>query len=204
MEVMYSNSADNQFFINNSFIGFKGEISDLSVIINDLKNINLKPNKKVRNILNDIDDLKKLGLSEDILKLKISELSYGEYKLILLLKIVESKPKIIILNNFDLGFNSKMKSKISKYIKTINALEKTSFVIISNDLIFLNKNIKHLIIAQNKIIKYQGDIITAIKQNLLEKPEIIKFIEEANKHNAKLDYTLDSKELLKGIYRSVF
>jgi hypothetical protein len=57
---------------------------------------------------------------------------------------------------------------------------------------------------KNKIIKYQGDIITAIKQDLIEKPVIIKFIDMANEKNAKLDYTLDNKELLKGIYRSVF
>ena len=111
---------------------------------------------------------------------------------------------IIILNNFDLGFNNKIKSKISKLIKTVNAENKTNFIVISNDINFINKTTKHIIISKNKIIKYQGDILTAIKQGFIDKPPIISFIDMANEKGANLDYTLDSKELLKGIYRSVF
>ena len=38
---------------------------------------------------------------------------------------------------------------------------------------------------------------------LFELPEIIKFINLANKKGAELTYTFDSKELLKDIYRGV-
>ena len=63
---------------------------------------------------------------------------------------------------------------------------------------------KTIIIMKNGIIKYQGDLLNGILQGLLPKPEIIKFIDLANKKSANLAYTLDEKELLKDIYRSVF
>jgi energy-coupling factor transporter ATP-binding protein EcfA2 len=204
MEVMFANQKENIFGTNN-FIGLYGESSDLGVLFTSIKEIKLKDNAKVKSIINKNNIyLKDLNIKEDILKKRISALSYAEYKLILLLKVVSLKPDVIILNNFDLGFNDKDKSHISKFIKTINATYHTIFIVITNDLIFMNKNCKHIIIMKNKIIKYQGDIITAIKQDLIEKPVIIKFIDMANEKNAKLDYTLDNKELLKGIYRSVF
>ena len=200
---MYSNG-DNKYFYNRSFIGFIGEASDLSTIVNDLNEIKLKPNRKVKSIIRDINALETLGLNSNILKCKIKDLSYTEYKLIMLIKVCELKTNLVVLNNLDLGLNHKVKSYVSKYLKVVNANYKTNFIVISNDLLFINKVAKHIIISKNKIIKYQGDAITAIKQGLIEKPPIIKFIDMANKENAQLDYTLDNKELLKAIYRSVF
>ena len=58
---------------------------------------------------------------------------------------------------------------------------------------------------KNQIIKYQGTIINGIKAGFIPKNEIINFIDEANKEkNAELEYYLETKELLKAIYRSVF
>lgn len=206
MEVIYSNNIDNNYFANRNFIGFLGESKDLSILVSDLNEIKIKQNQKVKKTIPDYEEaFNILGLHNNLLKCKVKDLSYSEYKLVLLIKTCSKHPNLIILNNFDLGFNHKMKSKISRYIKTINATYHTNFIIISNDILFINKNAKHIIIAKNKIIKYQGDIITAIKQNLIEMPQIIKFITIANRDkNACLDYTLDNKELLKAIYRSVF
>ena len=52
---------------------------------------------------------------------------------------------------------------------------------------------KTIIIMKNGIIKYQGDLLNGILQGLLPKPEIIKFIDLANKKSANLAYTLDEK-----------
>ncbi len=204
MEVMYSNSINNKYFNNRAFIAFMGEVSDLNTIVSDISDTKLKPNKKVKKFINNIAYLDIVGLSYDVLKMRVGTLSDTKLKLIKLINVCEKHPHLIILNNFDLGFNYKDKSKISKLIKTINAEYKTNFIVISNDLIFLNKISKHLIISKNRIIKYQGDIISAIKQGLVDKPPIIDFIDLANKKKAKLSYTLDNKELLKDIYRSVF
>ena len=55
------------------------------------------------------------------------------------------------------------------------------------------------------ILKYLNDEFKNIYKSRvkIEYPEIIKFIRLANKSNAKLSYTVDNKELLKDIYRSV-
>ena len=204
MEIIYSNSNNNKYFKNRSFTSFIGEASDLSTIVNDMTELTIKKNAKVKKLVNNIDFINMLGLSPDILKSRLNEISYSEYKLILLIYVCEMHPDLVILNNLDLGLNHKDKSKISKFIKLINAEYKTSFLIISNDILFLNRISKHLIIAKNKIIKYQGDIISAIKSGLVSKPPIIEFIELANEKGANLTYTLDNKELLKDIYRSIF
>ena len=50
-----------------------------------------------------------------------------------------------------------------------------------------------------------GNMLDIVLENsrLFELPEIIKFINLANKKGAELTYTFDSKELLKDIYRGV-
>lgn len=205
MEIKYTKNIETSFFASKNIIGFLGEEKDLLFLLPNLEEQKIKFNSKVKRIINkNKDDFNMLGLKDELLNKKISELSSSEFKLICLIKTVYELPKVIVLNNFDLGLNSKQKSKLSKYLKTINALYKINFVIISNDLLFVNKNTKHIIITKNKIIKYQGDLINALKQNLVEKPPIIEFIDMANEKGANLEYTLDNKELLKAIYRSVF
>ena len=79
------------------------------------------------------------------------------------------------------------------------------FIIISNNPVYLNNISKYIIVMKNQIIKYQGTIINGIKAGFIPKNEIINFIDEANKEkNAELEYYLETKELLKAIYRSVF
>ena len=79
------------------------------------------------------------------------------------------------------------------------------FIIISNNPVYLNNISKDIIVMKNQIIKYQGTIINGIKSGFIPKNEIINFIDEANKEkNAELEYYLETKELLKAIYRSVF
>ena len=148
--------------------------------------------------------LEVLKSNKEFLNKKISDLSYSEYKILLLLDIVSKNPKLMILNYFDVGFNSKYKRKIIKLIKFIKASLNINFIVISNDVNFMNKLVKHVIVCKNKIIKYQGSIINAIKEEYIEEPPIYNFVRLANKKGANLEYTLDGKDLLKDIYRSVF
>ena len=134
-----------------------------------------------------------------------SALSIKEIKSLLsMLDIVNKNPKLMILNYFDVGFNSKYKRKIIKLIKFIKASLNINFIVISNDVNFMNKLVKHVIVCKNKIIKYQGSIINAIKEEYIEEPPIYNFVRLANERGANLEYTLDGKDLLKDIYRSVF
>ena len=205
MEIMYYNNAENNNIKLRKFTGFIGLLTDLQAIIPKIEVPKIRENKKVKKLIKKKDNNAKIfEFSNEIYKKRYNELSKGEKKLVTLVHLCNQNPSTIILNHFDIGFNAKIKSRISRYIKTINATKNTNFIIISNDVFFINKNVKHIIIAKNKIIKYQGDILTAIKQKYINEPEIFKFIDLANEKGANIDYTLDSKELLKSIYRSVF
>ena len=193
MEVMFSNNPNNGFFDIKQFVGFYGEISDLEILIDNL-------DKKVIN--KDYFDI--LDLDKPFLNKKIEDMSKCEYKLMLLLAVIEDRPKLIVLNYFDVGFNGKFKRKIIKLIKLIKASLGINFVVISNDVIFVNKVVKHVVVCNKKIIKFQGKVLDAIKEGYIEEPPIYDFIKLANEKGANLEYTLDSKDLLKDIYRSVF
>lgn len=205
MEIMYVEKAKTNYFSNKNFIGFFGTLDDLNVLLDNITTIKIKRNYKVSKYLKKSKEyLEIVDEANELTSKRINDLSTTELKLVKLLKIIGLNPNIIVLNNFDLGFPPKYKSKIKKLIEYANAEHKINFIIITNDIVFLNKIVKHIIISKNRIIKYQGDILTAIKQNYLEKPPILEFIELANKKNANLEETLNNKELIKNIYRSVF
>lgn len=201
---MYSVNPNNGYFAKKSFVGFFGEAYDLKILVDNLSFLRLD-NKKVSKYVDynkEYFDI--LGLDKDILKKKVNDLGYSDYKLVLLLHSLSKNPSIVVLNYFDVGFTHKDKSKINKFIKLINASKKVSFILISNDIIFMNKVCKHVIVCKKRIIKFQGTVMDAIESGYIEKPVIMDFVDKANEKGAKLDYTLDNKELLKSIYRSCF
>lgn len=206
MEVMYLNRIPNNYFSNLPFVGLIGEEQDLQILLPNYNEVKINNKKKVKNIIKkDEGYFHALSLDDNFFNKKIEELGSYENKCLLLLKTLSLKPELIILNNLDLGINDREKARLSNFIKTLNATFKINFVIISNNILFQNFMCKHFIIMKNRIIKYQGELLNAIKQKLVPKPEIIKFIDLANsKKDANLSYYLDNKELLKAIYRSVF
>lgn len=199
MEIAYINKINNNYFNNKTFTSFIGELKDLEIILADIRHVKLNNKKKVKNYIdkeylvdNMIDSTK-----------KISKLSFSEKQFIKLICAIKEEPELIILNNYDLNLNPLDKLKLINLLRKINHEKNIKFIIISNDTIFLNKLCQYLIMMKNGIIKYQGNIINAIKQNRINKPNIIRFIESANELDANIDYSLDYKEVLKSIYRSV-
>lgn len=203
MEIMYLNE-ENIILSNKNFISFIGEVNDLEILSPNINQVTLKPNKKVKTYIKSSEYFTNLKLN-DISKKKISELSSYEEMCINLLFTISKAPKVIILYNVDVYICEKYKNKFLNFIRLINASMQIKFIIISNNPIFLNSISKDVIIMKNQIIKYQGSIINGIKAGFISKNEIINFIDEANKEKkADLEYYLETKELLKAIYRSVF
>lgn len=203
MEIMYLYE-ENLILSNKNFISFMGEVNDLEILSPNINHIILKPNKKVKTYIKNKEYFTNLKLI-DINKKKIIELSSYEEICIKLLYAISKNPKVIILYNVDACICEKYKNKFLNFIRLINASMQIKFIIISNNPIFLNNISKDVIVMKNQIIKYQGTIINGIKAGFIPKNEIINFIDEANKEkNADLDYYLETKELLKAIYRSVF
>lgn len=203
MEIMYLNE-DNIILSNKNFISFIGEVNDLQILSPNINYLILKSNKKVKTYVKITEYFNNLKLN-NISKKKINELSSYEEMCTKLLYTISKKPKVIILYNVDTCICEKYKNKFLNFIRLINASMQIKFIIISNNPIFLNNISKDIIVMKNQIIKYQGTIINGIKAGFIPKNEIINFIDEANKEkNADLDYYLETKELLKAIYRSVF
>ena len=110
---MYSNQPNNGYFAVRQLVGFYGEIDDLSILIDNIKIDEINVKYKVKKYLEyNKDYFEILDLDSEFLNKKISDLSYSEYKILLLLDIVSKNPKLMILNYFDVGFNSKYKRKI--------------------------------------------------------------------------------------------
>lgn len=204
MEIMFTNETNN-LLNDRPFLSFIGEVKDLETLLSNLNLSSYKETKKVKHYLKTTEYFNDLKLDDELLNKKITDLSSYELMCFKLLTIINKKPSIIILDNVDCKICEKYKSKLLNFIRLINASKRIKFIIISSNTVFLNQISKHCLVMKNGIIKYQGQIIEGIKSDQIKKCEIIDFIDIANqKKNAKLDYYLEIKELLKAIYRSVF
>ncbi|MDO4341963.1 MAG: hypothetical protein Q4C44_04395 [bacterium] len=204
MEIMFTNETNN-LLNDRQFLSFIGEVKDLETILPNLNLLNYKETKKFKHYLKTTEYFNDLKLDNELLNKKIADLSSYELMCFKLLTIINKKPSIIILDNVDCKICEKYKSKLLNFIRLINASNQIKFIVISSNTVFLNQISKDCLVMKNGIIKYQGNIIDGIKSEEIKKCEIIDFIDIANqKKNAKLDYYLETKELLKAIYRSVF
>lgn len=145
---------------------------------------------------------KYLDIDISLKNVKLGHLSKTDFKFILLAKVLLLNKNNIVFDYFDVGLTSKEQKRLIKIIKMLKKDGKT-VVIISNNLVFMSSVIDHVIIINSGSIFYEGNLDDLIKLRDVPDTEIIKFIKLANKSGANLNYTLDSKELLKDIYRSV-
>lgn len=209
MEIIYSNKS-YEILNKNKIVGIYGDKVDLINLGIDFYGIDYDDEWTVKRFLNGykfkIEDnvlelFSELEISYSLLKRKIKELSKGQFKLILLVYVLLNKKNIILLDYFDKGLSYKYKKRIVNYLKT---KYDGNLVVISNDLVFLNMLVKHLIVFIDGDIVFDDEINKIYKSRVkIEYPSITKFIRLANKNKAKLSYTVDNKELLKDIYRSV-
>ena len=145
---------------------------------------------------------KYLDIDTSLKNVKLGHLSKTDFKFILLAKVLLLNENNIVFDYFDVGLTSKEQKRLIKIIKMLKKDGKT-VVIISNNLVFMSSVIDHVVIINNGSIFYEGNLDDLIKLRDVPDTEIIKFIKLPNKSGANLNYTLDSKELLKDIYRSV-
>ena len=205
MEIMFIKKLQNNYLKNKNIVGLVGEYADLITLVNDIDYIKLNINLKVKQYLKEsLSLIEKFSLHSNIINKKIKDLSTSELKILTLIKTITLNPELIILNNFEIGINEKYLNTIIRFLKNINSERGIKIIVLSQNISFLKKMTNTIVVMKNGIIKYQGDLLSCTEQGLLPKPEIFKFIDLANKKSAGLEYTLDEKELLKDIYRSVF
>lgn len=213
MEIVYSNKG-HDLIIPNEITGVYGDLIDLVKLGVDVEGIIYDDEWTVKRFLNGIrlnissrvyGIFSYLDLDKKLLKKKIKDLSKTDFKFVLLAYLLINNKKVIIFDYFDVGLSYKDQKKLSRIIRTMKS-DGITIVVISRNLVFLDQIVSSIVVVNNDKVLYNGKMLDLIKDNsnLIEEPEILRFIKLANKKGAKLDYTLDSKELLKDIYRSVY
>ena len=174
------------------------EYDDEYTVKRFLNGVHIKNNPRIEPIL------KYLNLNTNILKQKINTLSKVSLKYVLLAYVLINNYENIIFDHFEIGLSF---SEQTKFIKILHELVKDGkkVLVISRDLVFMSQLSFNVTIYKENELPYEANIIDLAKndEKLVEDEEIVKFIKLANSHGANLEFTLDSKELLKDIYRSV-
>lgn len=209
MEIMYTNKS-SELIKKNTITGIYGDKIDLIKYGIEFEGIEYDDEWTVKRFLNGyrvkindniLEIFSEFEISYSLFKRKIKDLSKGQFKLILLVYIILNKKNIVVLDYFDKGLSYKYKKRIINYLKSKYS---DSLVVISNDLVFLDLLCENLIVFDKGKIVFNDKLRNIYNSNIMiEYPEIIKFIRLANKNKVKLSYTVDNKELLKDIYRSV-
>ena len=150
--------------------------------------------------------LKIVGLDDNYIYRAVEELSYTERKRVNLAAMLVYNPKVLIFDNYELGFSDREKKNIKKLILNLKNKYKKDIIIISNDIEFgMNFVDKILVINKGEIV-YQGDNSSFYDDKLYEFvsiPKIVEFIKYVNSLGKYILTYYDNKELLKAIYRSV-
>lgn len=212
MEVVYTEKIPSTFNYQ-GVVGLIGDLHDLEKLGFNIEGIVYDDNWTVKRFLNGlhfklnvrIESLfNYLELDMSYLNVKIKDLSKTNFKYVLLAYLLLNNKKLIIFDYFDVGLIYKEQKKLIKIIHNL-ANEGFKMIVISKDLVFLNQVVDTLLIIKNDKIIYDKSMKEIFKEDKLDidMPEIIKFIKLAKKKSKKIDYTFDSLELLKDIYRSV-
>lgn len=213
MEVVYTSKLP-ALFNNNEINAFYGDVMHLINMGIDIEGITYDENWTVKRFLNGYHfKISKrlegifnyLELDYSLLNKRINELSKTNFKFILLAYLLLNNIKIIIFDYFDVGLPYKERKKLCRILKSMKK-DGMTIIFISKDLPYMNQFCDNITVIQGGDITYSGGISDLYKHKevLSDMPDIYDFIELANSKGARLDYTLDSKELLKDIYRSVY
>lgn len=159
------------------------------------------------NILEEL--MRNLGLDEKILKKSYFEISDGEKKKILLIKMLIRDSKIILLDDPTNGLDQKGINALVKLLKKEKRREKIILITSQDSEFLIRISDKILVIENNRLIEYDNKYEFFNNQSILNNckisvPNILEFRQKVlNKKNVKLVYRDNINDLLKDIYRNV-
>ena len=171
-----------------------------------LKNSNYKEETKEKRI---DSVLKIVGLDKSVLNVNPSNLSSGERKMLSIAIMLITNPKILILNEPELYLDNYHKKSLIKLLRKIVKRYNKIVIIITSDVLFsYNVSDNYILLNKGEILKASNkkDLINIsddLEKASIKIPDIINFINSANKKGINLDKTYDVKELMKDIYRNV-
>lgn len=211
MEIMYAEKS-SKYFKTSAINGFYKDKIDLVDYLSEFYGISYDDEWTAKRFLNGLklkvdneilDVIKNLNLNSDILNKKIKILSTNEFKLVLLAYLLLKNPEVYIFDYFEIGLSYRNRKMFINLLRALKSEGKT-IIVITNNLGFLYEVSDNIMMVEDRKLIYNGNkkdlfIVRRVK----EYPPIIDFIRKANKKNANLLYTMDTKELLKDIYRGL-
>lgn len=169
----------------------------------DHKTIKYDENKLVKEIIikKQDDSLKIVKLKEDILNYSLKDLTKSE----LLRVILASKlyDKEIILTNFMQYFNKKDRDYFAKIFIKLNKQYHKQIILIEPNINYIYAFVDNIYYKKNHKTYQSNDCYNDELYEIIDMPEIVKFVKLANKKGNKLDNYKDINELIKAIYRSI-
>ena len=210
MEVVYSNNKDYRSS-DKDIIGIIGDMTYLDKYIDThgisykdtwtvkrfLNGLSLKTNNRIKDIFSYLD------LDINYLSYKVCDLSHTVLKYVLLAYLLLNNKRFIVFDYFDAGLTYKEQKKTINIIRKLHD-DGIKVVILTNNYVFLSKIADLIIVTKDNKEVFSGTVDELLnKRKYINDCNIIDFIESANEHKAKLEYTFDRNDLLKDIYRSV-
>ena len=151
--------------------------------------------------------LKLVNLDEEYLNKNVSDLTFEEKKKVSLASVLIFNPSLIILEDITIGLGNKEKENLIKLLNTLKNKYKKTIILISKDTDFCYRVTDKVFIIDHGRVVFNGDRNVLIHDKMLtfydlETPNIVKFINAANKKNKNLTYTTNILDLIKEVYRN--
>lgn len=168
-------------------------LSDIQILFQNSFEI-INPNRKVKNILNDVlnfkdskldvaDFLKMVGLTNTILEKHAYQLSGGERQRIALAKLLIISPKVLILDEPFSAQDSDSQIELVSLFKRLNTDLDITIFCVSHDLNIMSHFPNKLAVIKDGVIVEQGERKDVV---LNPKADYTKFLFEASKYHLSI------------------
>ena len=137
--------------------------------------------------------IKLVGLDESYLDKSPFELSGGEMRKVALCGVLALEPKVLILDEPKVALDYKSREEIMTMVKKLKDELNMTIVLISHNMNYVLEYADKIFVLKNGKINFEGTVEelfadeTLLKENSLEQPELLKFYNNLQENNIKLD-----------------
>ena len=137
--------------------------------------------------------IKLVGLDESYLDKSPFELSGGEMRKVALCGVLALEPKVLILDEPTVALDYKSREEIMTMVKKLKDELNMTIVLISHNMNYVLEYADKVFVLKNGEISFEGTVEELfadeklLKENSLEQPELLKFYNNLQENNIKLD-----------------
>ena len=137
--------------------------------------------------------IKLVGLDESYLDKSPFELSGGEMRKVALCGVLALEPKVLILDEPTVALDYKSREEIMTMVKKLKDELNMTIVLISHNMNYVLEYADKVFVLKNGKINFKGTVEELfadeklLKENSLEQPELLKFCNNLQENNIKLD-----------------